>query len=73
MVIYSARKQGIDEDTIASIYEAEKVALIKDKVVANDQDLFNFKNRIIIIVRSLPLKGLDRKISGAVGGAGYRT
>ena len=54
MVIYSARKQVIDEDTIASIYEAEKVALIKDKVVANDQDLFNFKNRIIIIVRRFP-------------------
>jgi hypothetical protein len=52
MVIYSARKQGIDEDTIASIYQAEKAAMIKDKVVANDQDLFNFKNRIIIIVRN---------------------
>ena len=52
MVIYSARKQGIDEETIASIYQSEKAATIKDKVVANDQDLFNFKNRIIIIVRS---------------------
>jgi hypothetical protein len=72
MVIYSARKQGIDEDTIASIYQAEKAATIKDKVVANDQDLFNFKNRIIIIVRSYHLIVVDREISGAVRGAGHR-
>ena len=52
MVIYSAKKQGIEEEIINQIYPAEKMAQIKDKVVANDQDLFNFKNRIIIIVNN---------------------
>ena len=51
MVVYSAKKQGIEEDLISQLYPAEKFSMIKEKVISNDHDhLFNFKNRIIIIV-----------------------
>ena len=51
MVLYSAKLNGIDESAIAQIYPPEKVMMAKNKEVRHDQDLFNFKNRVIIIVR----------------------
>lgn len=51
MVRYSAEKQGIEEHEWAAIYPAGSETQMKQKVVKNEQDLFNFKNRIIIIVR----------------------
>lgn len=50
MVLYSAKAQGFDEEIIKMIYPPGG-SQYKEKVVKNEQDLQQFKNRIIIIVR----------------------
>jgi hypothetical protein len=51
LVLHSAKLQGLDEAAINVIYPPEKIGEFgKDKFVKNDQDVMNFKNRIIIIM-----------------------
>ena len=49
MVLYSAKGQGFDEDILKTIYPPGD-SQYKEKLVKNEQDLLQFKNRIIIIV-----------------------
>jgi hypothetical protein len=52
MVIHSAKAQGFDDDVIKIIYPPGD-SQYKEKVVKNESDLLQFKNRIIIIVSAL--------------------
>ena len=49
MVLYSAKVQGFDEEMIKMIYPPGDSSY-KEKTIKNEQDLLQFKNRIIIIV-----------------------
>ena len=49
LVVYSAKLQGLDDEKIQQIYPEEVSSHHKE--VKSEQDVMNFKNRIIIIVR----------------------
>ncbi len=52
LVIYSAEQRGLEPSQIASVYP-DYMTASDSRVAKNEQDVTNFKNRIIIIVRNL--------------------
>ncbi len=74
MVLYSAKGQGFDEDILKIIYLPGD-SQYKEKVVKNEQDLLQFKNRIIIIVSFICVshKYIAGKISRVARNIGHDT
>lgn len=68
LVIYSAKQRGFSEELIKEIYPEDGT---KVKVVNGEQDVLNFKNRIIIIVRVLIYMCVDGEIPRASSNPGH--